>query len=310
MPEKSSVKSARFSRRYWFRLTTFIVVVASIAFIFLLVYFIDLQIKAFVTPHRDRDIGLPTEISSDYKNVTLTTADGLKISGWYFSGTRPNAIVLAHGVGGNRKGVLPEAKILAQAGYHLLLIDLRGHGRSEGDMISYGYGEALDVRAAVDYLAVLPEVEQVGALGTSFGGAAVVRAAAVDRRIRAVVIESSFSSLPAAVEDAFDDLSIFPQWPFAPLLVDLAERRVGLEIDRVDSARDLATMPPRPVLIIHGSTDDLFPLDHAEKMYRSAQEPKELWVVEGMGHQNPVEGREQEYRQRVVTFFERAFAWP
>jgi fermentation-respiration switch protein FrsA (DUF1100 family) len=112
--------------------------------------------------------------------------------------------------------------------------------------------------------------------------------------------------LPAAAEDAFEDLSIFPQW-FAPVIVRLAERKVGLNISEVNSARDLATMHPRPVLIIHGSDDPLFPLYHAQRMYEAAQEPKALWIIEGLGHANPVRGREEEYRERVVTFFDTAF---
>ena len=43
-------------------------------------------------------------------------------------------------------------------------------------------------------------------------------------------------------------------------------------------------------------------------MYDAAREPKELWLIEGLGHANPVTGREAEYREHVVTFFERAFA--
>ena len=53
------------------------------------------------------------------------------------------------------RAVVPEARILAGAGYHLLLIDLRGHGLSEGDQLTYGYREAWDVQTAVDYLALL-----------------------------------------------------------------------------------------------------------------------------------------------------------
>jgi fermentation-respiration switch protein FrsA (DUF1100 family) len=62
------------------------------------------------------------------------------------------------------------------------------------------------------------------------------------------------------------------------------------------------------LLIIHGTNDPLFPLYHAQKMYESAQEPKALWIIEGLGHDNPVRGREEEYRERVVTFFETAFS--
>jgi len=300
-------KSARFSSGYWLRLAVFTVIVLTIALGGLLVYYVNLQIKVFVTPHRNRNIGSPLEVSSTYEDVVLTTTDGLKISGWYMPGSRPQAIILVHGVDANRAALLPEARLLAEAGYHLLMIDLRGHGWSEGELATYGYWEALDVQAAVDYLLTLPEIEQVGALGTSYGGAAVVRAAAADPRIKVIVIESSYSSLPAAIDDAFEDLSIFPKWPFAPLLVRIAERRVGLKIDAVDSARDLATFQSRPVLIIHGTDDRLFPLYHAQKMYAAAQMPKELWIIEGLGHQNPVIGREEEYKERVAGFFQMAF---
>ncbi len=301
-------KTERFSGPYWLRLAAFMAILSTLAAIFLLVYFIRLQVDAFVTPHRNPNIGDPTLINRPYEEISLTTGDDLKISGWYIPGRQPHAIILVHGIDGNRTGVLPEAAILAEAGYHLALIDLRGHGQSEGNEATYGYREALDVQAAIDYLDARPEIEQIGALGTSYGGAAVARAAAIDPRLRAVVIESSFSSLPDAVEDAFDDRSIFPRWPFAPLLVALAERRVGLEISQVDSARDLATIHPRPVLIIHGTNDHLFPPYHAQKMYQAAQEPKELWLIEGLGHSSPVSGRKAEFKARVVTFFEKAFS--
>ncbi len=214
-------------------------------------------------------------------------------------------ILLRHA---NRAGLLPHAVILAGAGYPLLMLDLRGHGQSEGTEITYGYREALDVQAIVDYLLALPKIKQVGALGTSLGGAVVVRAAAVDPRLRAIVVESSFSSLTDAVEDAFEDRSIFPKWPFASLLVALAEQRLGLKVSQVDSTRDLAMLSPRPVLIIHGAADHLFSPDHALKMYAAAKEPKTLWLIEGSGHANLVTDHEAEYRERVVMFFEKAFA--
>jgi dipeptidyl aminopeptidase/acylaminoacyl peptidase len=246
-------------------------------------------------------------LNRPYQDIRLATTDGLDIAAWYIPGNRAQAIILVHGIDANRSAVLPEAKILAEAGYHLLILDLRGHGQSEGNLATYGYREALDVQAAVEYLAGLPEIEQIGALGTSYGGAAVARAAAVDPRLKAVVIESSYSSLTEAVKDAFEQRSIFPGWS-APLLIALAERRAGINISQVDSARDLATLQPRAVMIIHGSQDTLFPVEHAYRLYASAGEPKELWVIEGLGHASPVLGREAEYRARIIPFFERALS--
>jgi fermentation-respiration switch protein FrsA (DUF1100 family) len=264
------------------------------------------QVIYLTTPARNRDVGTPVGLS--YEDVTLTTADGLKISGWYIPGTRPEAVVLVHGIHANRAYLLPQAGILSEAGYHLLLIDLRGHGNSEGELMTYGYNEALDVGAAVDYLLVLPEVEQVAALGHSLGAAAVVRAAATDERVKAIVIQSTYSSLPQAVEDSFETYSVFPRWPFAPLIIAMAEFRTGLKIGQVNSSYDLATMPARPVFIVHSADDNVFPAHHAQQMYEAASEPKELWIVEGLPHINPISGNEAAYEEKLLPFLDAAFS--
>ncbi|MBN1937706.1 MAG: alpha/beta fold hydrolase [Anaerolineae bacterium] len=261
-----------------------------------------LAVVGLTTPRRDRNIGVAAGL--DCRDVRLKTADGLEIAGWYLPGTRSQAIVLVHGIHANRAYLLPQARILSQAGYHVLLIDLRGHGYSAGRLLTYGYLEALDVRAAVDYLLARPGVEQVGAIGHSLGGAAAVRAAAGDERIAALIVQSSYSSLRLAVEESFERFTLAPRWP---LIIALAEARTGFKIEQVDSARDLAAMSPRPVLIIHSLDDTLFPPHHAEQMYAAAHEPKEIWLVSGLPHVNPISGHEEEYAARMLAFFEMAF---
>ncbi|MEW5960354.1 MAG: alpha/beta fold hydrolase [Chloroflexota bacterium] len=304
-------RPAAVTKQYWLRLGIFAAVVSALAAICLLVILIRMQLRVFVTPYRNAQVdaaAATAALQRPVQDISLTTGDGLQLAGWYSPGAQPQAVIVVHGINANRMAVLPEASILAGAGYHLLLLDLRGHGRSQGDQLTYGYREALDVLAAIDYLDRRPEVEQIAALGTSFGGAAVARAAALDPRLQAVIIESSYSSLPDAVDDAFDNLSFFPRQPFAPLLIGLAERRVGVSIRQVDSARDLATLSPRAVMIIHGNDDTMFPPRHAQKMYDAAGEPKELWLIEGLGHGNPAIEHEAEFRARVLSFLERAFA--
>jgi fermentation-respiration switch protein FrsA (DUF1100 family) len=266
-----------------------------------------LQVIQLTTPIRNRAIGSPG--NRPYQDITLTTADGLKLSGWYLPGTRPEAIILVHGIHANRAYLLPQAEVLFQAGYHLVLFDLRGHGLSEGSMVTYGYSEALDVAAAVDFLAATPGVQRIGALGHSLGAAAVIHAAAKDTRLQALVIQSSYSSLNQVVRDSFNKFALLPQWPFAPLVLILAEFRTGAKTAAIDLVHDLATMPARPVLIIHAADDNLFPIRYAEEVYAAAQGFKELWLIEyAGGHVNPMMGHEAEYSQRVLRFFEKAFA--
>lgn len=298
----------RFTIRYWLRLGAFMGAAFGCAAVFLLGYFFNLQFNAFVTPVRVPIAGTPAELQRPYETLTLTAQDGLKIAAWYVPGQKSQAIILVHGINANRSAVLPEAAVLAEAGYSLLMLDLRGHGESEGDQVTYGYREAYDIIAAADYLDGRPEIEQIGILGGSLGGASVARAAALDPRLEALVIVSSYSSLPRAIEDAFEERSVFPRWPFAPIFISLAERRLELKAGQVNSAAELAKLQQRPVLIIHGDQDGLFPLHHAEEMYAAIPGPKSLWVVEGMNHQNPVTGQEEAFKAHVLPFFESAFA--
>jgi hypothetical protein len=61
-------------------------------------------------------------------------------------------------------------------------------------------------------------------------------------------------------------------------------------------------------LIIHGDSQPLYPVEYAYSLYQAAGGPKELWIVEGLDHISPVVEHEAEFKRRVVSFFEAAFA--
>ena len=138
-------------------------------------------------PARPADLGLRSE------DVELTTEDGVRLSGWYVPSTNGAAVALLHGAGSTRTSVLDHAAVLAKAGYGVLLYDARGHGRSDGRAMDFGWFGDLDVAAAISYLVDRPEVDddRVGVVGLSMGGEQAVGAAASDPRIRAVVAEGA-----------------------------------------------------------------------------------------------------------------------
>lgn len=97
-------------------------------------------------------------------------------------------------------------------------------------------------------------------------------------------------------------MSVLPRWPFAPLISFLAERRTGLEIDALDSAATLAALDGLPKLLIHGDQDELLPLEHHLALAAAAAEPKETWVVSGMGHESAAAFAPAAYIDVVVPF--------
>lgn len=291
----------------WRRLFWFTLFVSLIAILFIGVSIVWLQMATLLTPRRVPLTKTPAEYNLPYQNIRLITADGVDIGAWYIKGTRPQSMVLVHGIHGNRQQMLEEAVILNQAGYHLLLLDLRGHGESGSAMLTYGHDEAYDVMAAVDYLANLPEVTQIGLSGHSMGGAVVARAATQDERVAVLIIQNSYSSLNAAIDEAFEELAWLPQWPFAPMIIALGEYQTGVEISTVDSAQEVARFNPRPVMIIHGTKDSLFSVEHAHRLIAAAHDPKQFWLIEGMGHEMTAAYDSFGYQTNVLPFLEEAW---
>jgi pimeloyl-ACP methyl ester carboxylesterase len=126
-----------------------------------------------------------------FEEITLKTDDGVTLAGWYAPPANGAAIVLLHGAGGSREDVRPYAAMLARHGYGVLALDLRGHGQSGGRTNRLGWQGTADVGAAVKYLQARPDVEQIGGLGLSMGGEALLGAASTYPALKAIVADGA-----------------------------------------------------------------------------------------------------------------------
>ena len=295
-------------RRYWLNLLGAFVVASLIGTAVVLLDLSYRNARALVGPRRSLIASTPAESGLSFEPITFTSPDGLRLAGWYIPSHNGATIILCHGLGANRVGMLPQAALLAEHGYGSFLFDFRAHGESEGEMVTYGYAETDDVLAAVDYLLSRPDVDpqRIGTLGGSLGAATAIRAAARSTHLKAVVAESAFTSLEDEVASSFTAFSGLPAFPFAPLTVAFAQRQTGLRISEVRPIDDIPSIAPRPVFIIHGTDDDLIPAEQGLRLYEAAGDPKELWMVDMMGHGSALGIFPDEYERRVIGFFDKA----
>ena len=268
---------------------------------------------------RERAIGLvhpshstpkrtPAEVGIEsWQEVSFQTEDGLTLYGWYVPTENGAVVILVHGLGGNRSQLLDDAALLVEAGYGALLLDLRNSGASEGDVTTLGHLEALDVGGALTFVQAQPEAdpERIGLLGHSMGGATAILAAARYPQIAAVVAESTFTSVKDNVADSLRALTGLPPFPFAPLVIWFGELEAGIDIGQVAPVDVIGTISPRPVLIVHGERDKLVSPENGPRLYEAAGEPKELYLVPDGGHANLIPAHPEEYRRRVMGFFDR-----
>ncbi|MFY1826568.1 alpha/beta hydrolase [Myxococcus fulvus] len=247
-----------------------------------------------VAPERPSDF-------ADAQDVRLFTSDGLELRGWYVPSRNRAAVVMTHGLSQTRADVLPEARILRDAGYGVLLFDLRAHGGSQGETSTWGDLERRDVRAALEYVRALPDVDpgKVGALGFSIGSAAVAEVAAKDPDVRAVVLLSPFNTLWLAAAYDFRRFGVITQ---TGALVPFWRRGVQLEevrtIDAVDHIR------PRPLFIVMGTEESGQPL--ADELFAHVREYAQTWRIQGAGHGGFATVEPTEYPRRLRAFFDAA----
>lgn len=248
----------------------------------------------------------PTDYGLPYEDVTFVSRDGTRLAGWFIPGHTRAAVAIVHGAWVNREGLLFVAEWLnRRGGLNVLLFDLRGGGESDGDTVTFGYHERADLLGAVDYLGYRPEIDaqRVGAYGSSIGAAVALLAAADGLEVAAVVADSPYTNLEELIGRSFRAFTGLPAFPFAPLVVRLAEWETGLRAAEVAPLEVIHRISPRPVFLIHGENDDLIPHDDSRQLYAAAGEPRALWVVPGAGHTRGHATAREEYEERVVAFF-------
>jgi pimeloyl-ACP methyl ester carboxylesterase len=224
--------------------------------------------------------------------LALRTVDGERLEAMHVEGPapgRPLAVIVAHGFTGSiaRPGVRAVVSALAQhAG--VIAFDFRGHGRSTGKS-TVGHREVLDLDAAVVAARRLGYADVV-TCGWSMGGSVVLRHAALHGGIDGVVSVSALSRWFYRDTKPMQRVHWTIETRLGRLVAHRALRtRISPEgwDDNALPESPVEVVPrisPIPVLFVHGDRDHYFPVEHPEALYAAAQEPKELWLIEGFGH--------------------------
>lgn len=248
-------------------LTVIAILLFAFGLVVLLIY--ALQDRLVYFPTRELE-ATPRALGVDYEDVWLTTEDGVRLHGWFVATPAARATVLFfHGNGGNISHRLERIAIFRRLGLNLLLFDYRGYGRSVGTPSEHGTYR--DARAAWRYLTETRGLSpgDIILYGESLGGAVATHLAA-EQTTRAVVVESSFSSMIDLGAEVY---------PWLPV------RWISRYV--YPSARNLARVHA-PVLVIHSRDDEIIPFHHGQALFAAAHEPKEFLAIRGGHNDGPL----------------------
>ena len=204
----------------------------------------------------------PTDARMDYEDVSIETADGVTLHGWFIAGGSPRVLLFFHGNAGNISHRLDSIRQFRNLGLSVLIIDYRGYGQSEGRTTESGIYR--DADAAWRYLTETRGVRpnNVVIFGRSLGGSVAARLAARQHPL-ALIVESSFSSVPDIAQELYPWLPV--RW-----------------LSRLSHAtRDYVRDVDCPVLVVHSRDDEIIPFHHGQAIFAAAPEPRTLLTLRG-----------------------------
>ena len=268
--------------------------------------------------------GSPDDYGLPFTEVLFRSQDGLMLHGWFIPAQGVTAfslqdddwakaskgtVVFGHGRFGSKDPDVRYAPFFREAGYNSFLFDFRGHGRSEGDYTSFGFHERKDLLGAIDFLRTRG-IASVGVIGFSLGGVVGIDTAAVCEQIVAVIADGAFVELRSTLARGAHERGL-PMWLvrfLGPFTLWLAGRRVGGNLEESDPIIWVDKIAPRALFLIHGERDKYVSTDQVRRLYDVAGEPKELWIAPQAQHREADELYPEEYRERVLSFFDRYLA--
>lgn len=228
------------------------------------------QRKFIYFPYKlDKEFEYPRYVSQ-LEEAFITCENGNTINGLYAPGKGTfSTVLIFHGNAGN----ITHRDIILQGfnrlGYAVLLIDYQGYGKSEGTPSEKNL--YLDGKASLEWLRKEKKVnpEEIVLFGKSLGSGVAVELA-TKTTFKGLILESPFTSLASVAGSHFP----YKFFPVSLLLIDKFDN--AAKIHQVDS----------PLLITHGTEDRIVDKKEGEKLFKQANMPKELYLIEGADHNN------------------------
>ncbi|MCL2309381.1 MAG: alpha/beta hydrolase [Proteobacteria bacterium] len=253
---------------------------------------------AFYHPSQT-DYGNPGQAGLKYEVVHFASRDGTQPSGWFLPAVdvadprnAKGTVIHVHGNAENISAHWPLAGWLTSRGYNVFLFDYRGFGQSAGKPDPKGVFE--DTQSAFDYVRARTDVdpEKLLVFAQSLGGNNAIAAIGAGHRagIRAIAVEGTFYSYAAIANDKLTG--------------------AGLLVNNDYSAhRYIGKLAPIPLLLIHGTGDNIVPWQHSERLFALAGEPKQWVLIPGGGHIEAMTTRfGRTYQDLLVNFFDKALS--
>jgi len=230
----------------------------------------------------------PSQLGLNYDTLDIVVDDTLNLAGYWIKPQNEDSmvgtVIFLHGISSVKEVFLDFAAYLSERNLGSALIDLRAHGKSEGQFNTYGYREKKDISQVAHYLKKEKANLPVAVWGNSLGGAIAYQTLAYDSLVDVGVIQSTFSHLPQIVEEYARRILGVKIPGLAPYALEKASRIAdfpGKNISPAEACKSIS----QPVYVMHGDQDENIDIAYGRLNYNRIPHQNKVWyVVEGADH--------------------------
>ena len=278
--------------------------ISLVVCLFVFVHFIG---PRMIIGRRANDKPYPKLVDFELKATNFTTIsdDGLKLASVFCSSnidTIYGTVIFIHGIGSRKERFYPMVEFLANQGFQSIVVDLRAHGESEGDYVTFGYHETKDISKIINEMEKSHYLGSLGIWGQSLGGAISLQMLAKDDRISFGIIESTYSNFDEVIHEYANRLIGIP----LGILNDYAIWRAQsiASFDKKDlNPEEVCKKITQPILYVHGTADDRIDVSCAHRNFNVIlSKDKELLLIEGASHVNVWDLGGEDYKTKCLNF--------
>lgn len=249
------------------------------------------------------------KLTGGYKDAYIFSTDRLKLHSYLCRQKETDSrawAILVHGYNDSGLWFQEEALAFYNHGFHLLLPDARGHGKSQGSYVGMGWHDRLDLVCWIHWITVQDPDAKIVLYGVSMGAATVMMAAGecLPKNVKAIVEDCGYTSAWEVLKyqlKAQFHLPAFPALTCAGLVTRL---KAGYGFKDADAVK-CVSRTKLPILFIHGTEDSFVPFEMSKRLYDACSSEKEYLAVEGAVHVKSAMVGGLTYWNKVFQFLDR-----